>query len=112
MSWDGRGIFLADSMKRKLKGSHLVKLACKAHVLCLQEVHGLRGDVEHAIGRLLPGWRVLYSPSVHRDGTFDPHSGGVATLLCPSLAAVANFDEQFVVPGRCLVSSPKSGTDV
>ena len=49
----------------------------------------------------------MYSPSVHGDGTFDPHSGGVATLICPSLAAVANFDNQFVVPGRCLASSLK-----
>ena len=107
LSWNGRGIFLANSAKRKLKGAQLVKLACKAHVLCLQEVHGLEADVEHSISLLLPGWKVLYSPSVHRDGTFDPHSGGVATLICPRLAAVANFGREFVVPGRCLVTSLK-----
>ena len=107
MSWNGRGIFLSDPIKGKLKGSHLAKLACKAHVPCLQEVRGLRGGFEHSFGLLLPGLKVLYSPSVNRDGTFDLHSGVVAALLCPSLCAVANFEEQIVVPGRCLAAPLK-----
>ena len=72
----------------------MAKLACEAHVLCLQEVHGLRGDVGLAIARLLPGWKVLDSLAIRRDGTLDPHSGGFAVLLCPSLVRVANSEIQ------------------
>ena len=107
MSWNSRGSFLSVETRRKLKGSHSAKSACRAHVLCLQEVHGLWGDVVHSLGLLLPGFKAMYSLSVHRAGTFDPHSGGVAALLCPSSAAVANFEEQFVVPRKCLASSFK-----
>ena len=84
---------MSDPTQRKLVGSCLAKLPRKAHVLCLQEVHGLRGDVESCLGLLIPGWKVLYSPAVNRDGTFDPHSGGVATLLCPKLCAVASVEK-------------------
>ena len=107
MSLNGRGIFLADSYRGRLEESHLAKLACKAHVLYLQEVHGLRAVVGHSIGRLLPHWKVLYPPAVHTDGTRDPHSGGVAVLLCPILARVANLEVACSVPCRSLATSLK-----
>lgn len=56
----------------------------------------------------LPGWKGLHPTAVKDDCTFDPHSGGAATPICPELSAVASFEKQFVVPGRCLATSRKA----
>ena len=102
LSWNGRGICMSDPDQRHAMGGQVARLAKVGHILCLQEVHGLCGDILLQFRVWLPGWRIFVSPFFHPDGTANPASGGVVTAICPAISLVANFEEQCLVPGRCI----------
>jgi hypothetical protein len=102
LSWNGRGICMSDPGQRLSMGCHIKRLAKVGHILCFQEVHGVEGDIFLQFGAWLPSWKIFVSPFLHPDGTANSASGGVVIAVCPAIALVANFEERFLVPGRCM----------
>jgi len=62
-------------------------------------------DVHLTLQAWLPGWYIRYSTCFFDDGTPNPNAGGVLIAICPVLCAVANFEEQVLIPGRALCVS-------
>ena len=109
LSWNGRGVCMADSVSRSSMGCHVRRVSKLAHILCLQEVHGLEGDIVHQMSVWLPGWRCFASHSLNEDGSANPNAGGCCTLICPGVCALANFEHLDIVPGRCIGTSILTG---
>ena len=112
LTWTGRGIYLSDIFARKFAGVHVKRISYLAHILCFQEVHGKEGDVFHQLSAWLPGWKIFVSSSFNMDGTINGKARGVATAICPKLCSMAIYEPQYLVPGRCLVSSVSVGDKV
>ena len=91
-----------DSVARGAMETKIRNLSLKAHVLCFQEVHGLNAEVSHSFQRWLPGWRIFSSECQSADGMLVPSAGGIACATCLTLSRKANFEQNILVPGRCM----------
>ena len=52
------------------------------------------------LGSLLPGWRALHSACLDVHGISNGAAGGVAILICPSIANVCDLKHTVLYPGR------------
>ena len=100
LSWNARGIALRDPFERSRMFERLRNLSIKAHIICLQEVHGLKEEFLADIRSCLPGWGCFHSPPLSPDGIFDLRYAGVAILVCPILTQISHFDHRVLVDGR------------
>ena len=105
LSWNGQAILHSDSHKRSLKKAEVTRLASKAQVLCLQEVHGAQSEIEACLKDWLRGWFIFASAFTDRDGFCKPDTGGCVIAIHPSIADRATFESVTLCPGRCVAVS-------
>ena len=112
LSWNGRGICVADSIERARLGRTVFQLSQKMQVLCFQEVHGLEAEILLSFQGWLPGWHISVSVPRSDDGMETACAGGVVTAVCPSIASFALFEDEVLIPGRCIGTSILAGDKV
>ena len=98
--WNARGVALSDRGQRDATLQYIRGLATGRHAVCLQEVHGLNGEVLADIQSVLPGWLVFHSCIFGDDGLPIPSYAGVAILICPELSAFSEVGHTVLVHGR------------
>ena len=85
--------------------AELRRLGTLCDVLCLQEVHGLRGEVESSLGESLPMWKVFHTCCKSEDQRNLVGTGGAVMAISPKKLSVCRVKCTVVVPGRCQVST-------
>jgi hypothetical protein len=105
LSWNGRGLCVADSVERNRLRDTIRKLSKQMHVLCFQEVHGRVAEIILAFQGWLPGWHISVSVPFTDDGMEASSAGGVVTAVCPHISGCGSFEDVVLVPGRCLGTS-------
>ncbi len=111
-SMNGQGLLQHDGRVRRRKLQFISDAAYTRHVLALQEVHGLSGDMQVSLSGCLPGWRSFGSHCITpRDGLPAPGAGGVAICVSPLIVSLCtSIDFHIIIPGRCLAATFTKGS--
>lgn len=101
-TWNARALLTPDPDMHHRRCQHLVRLAARSQVVCIQGAHSDDGTMRDAAARIRPTHFASHSAGPQSD------TGGVMTFMCHELADADSMQHTILLPGRVTITSVRT----